>query len=151
MAVRTEVLAREEPRDPKSTASPTLLKESSVPANNETGLSRSAVTRDLALRSEVGQSLGAPDSDAATLNLLTPLLYEQLRRVARRHLVGERSGHTFNTTDLINEAYLKLAHLQEPEWKNGIHFLSVASRAMRMVLVDYARRRRCAKRGADPV
>src|SRR5262249_10859946 len=80
-----------------------------------------------------------------------PLLYEQLRRLARRHMVGQRHDHTFSTADLINEAYLKLAHLDEPEWKNRTHFLSVASRAMRSVLVDYARKRRYAKRGANPV
>jgi len=84
----------------------------------------------------VGESL---ENDGPALNRLSALLYEQLRRVARRHMVGQRPGHTFNTTDLINEAYLKLAHLEEPEWKDRIHFLSVASRAMRSVLVDYAR------------
>ena len=82
---------------------------------------------------------------------LTPLLYEQLRRLARRYLVGQRPDHTLSTTDLVNEAYLKLAHLEEPEWKDRIHFLSFASRAMRSVLVDYARKRRYAKRGANPV
>jgi RNA polymerase sigma-70 factor, ECF subfamily len=99
----------------------------------------------------VGQSLESPDSDAAALNRLTPRLYEELRRLARRHMVGQRRGHTLSTTDLINEAYLKLARLEEPEWKNRIHFLSFASRAMRSVLVDYARRRRYAKRCANPV
>jgi RNA polymerase sigma factor (TIGR02999 family) len=96
----------------------------------------------------VGESL---ESDAVELNRVTPLLYEELRRVARRHMVGQRPGHTFSTTDLINEAYLKLAYLEEPEWKDRSHFLSVASRAMRSVLVDYARKRRFAKRGANPV
>src|SRR5262249_731899 len=66
-------------------------------------------------------------------------------------MVGQRPRHTFTTTDLINEAYLKLANLEEPEWKDRIHFLSVASRAMRSVLVDYARKRQYAKRGANPV
>ena len=66
-------------------------------------------------------------------------------------MVGQRRGHTFSTADLINEAYLKLARLDEPDWKNRTHFLSVASRAMRSVLVDYARKRRYAKRGANPV
>ena len=95
-----------------------------------------------------GQSL---EGDAARLNQLTPLLYEQLRRLARRHMIGQRRGHTLSTTDLINEAYLKLAHLEEPKWKHRIHFLSLASSAMRSVLVDYARKRRYAKRGANPV
>ena len=82
---------------------------------------------------------------------LTPLLYKELHRLARRHMVGQRRGHTLRTTDLVNEAYLKLANLKEPEWKDRIHFLSVASRAMRSVLVDYARKRRYAKRGSDPL
>ena len=99
----------------------------------------------------VGQSLELPDREASALNRLTPLLYEQLRRLAKRQMVGQQSGHTFSTADLINEAYLKLAHLDEPEWKNRTHFLSVASRAMRSVLVDYARKRGYAKRGANPV
>jgi len=99
----------------------------------------------------VGQSLELPDSEASALNRLTPLLYDQLRRLAKRQMVGQQSGHTFSTADLINEAYLKLARLDQPEWKNRTHFLSVASRAMRSVLVDYARKRRYAKRGANPV
>ena len=66
-------------------------------------------------------------------------------------MVGQQSGPSFSTAELINEAYLKLAHLEEPEWKDRIHFLSVASRAMRSVLVDYARKRRYAKRGANPI
>jgi len=98
-----------------------------------------------------GQSVEAPDNDAATLKRLTPVLYDELRRLAKRRMAGQRPGHTFSTTDLINEAYLKLAQLKEPVWKNRIHFLSVASRAMRSVLVDYARKRRYAKRGANPV
>jgi len=57
-----------------------------------------------------GQPLEGPDSDAATLSRLTPLLYEQLRRLARRDLVGQQSGRTFGTAELINEAYLKLTH-----------------------------------------
>ena len=112
---------------------------------------RAEVQRLLDARQAASSFLETPPSDAATLDRLTPLLYEQLRRVAKRYMVGQRPGHTFSTTDLINEAYLKLAHLEEPEWKNRIHFLSVASRAMRSVLVDYARKRRYAKRGANPV
>ncbi len=100
----------------------------------------------------VGQSRDeARDADPTALNPLTALLYKELHRLARRHMVGQRPGHTLRTTDLVNEAYLKLAHLKEPEWKDRIHFLSVASRAMRSVLVDYARKRRYAKRGGDPV
>jgi RNA polymerase sigma factor (TIGR02999 family) len=85
------------------------------------------------------------------LNCLTPLLYKELRQLARRYMVGQRRAQTLRTTDLVNEAYLKLAHLKEPEWKDRSHFLAVASRAMRSVLVDYARKRHYAKRGGDLV
>jgi RNA polymerase sigma factor (TIGR02999 family) len=66
-------------------------------------------------------------------------------------MVAQRPDHSLSTTDLVGEAYLKLAHLEEPQWRDRIHFLSVASRAMRSVLVDYARKRRYAKRGSNPV
>jgi len=100
----------------------------------------------------VGQSPDeAKEADPSALNRLTELLYEELHRLARRHMLGQRRGHTLRTTDLVNEAYLKLAHLKEREWDDRIHFLSVASRAMRSVLVDYARKRRYAKRGGDRV
>ena len=93
----------------------------------------------------------ARGANATALNRLTPLLYKELHRLARRHLVGQRPDHTLRTTDLVNEAYLKLAQLKEPELKDRIHFLSLASRAMRSVLVDYARRRGYAKRGRNPI
>lgn len=93
----------------------------------------------------------ARNGNPTALNELTSLLYEELHRLARKHMVGQRPGHTWRTTDLVNEAFLKLANLEEPEWKDRIHFLSVASNAMRWVLVDYARKRRYAKRGGEPV
>src|SRR5207237_5445872 len=68
-----------------------------------------------------------------------------------RHMAGQRQGHTLQTADLVNEAYLKLVNVQETGWKDRIHFFAVASRAMRSVLVDYARRRGYAKRGGNPV
>lgn len=79
------------------------------------------------------------------------LVYEELRRLARRHLAGQRQGHTLQTADLVSEAYLKLVHVKEAGWKDRAHFLAVASRAMRCVLVDYARRRGYAKRGGNPI
>src|SRR5215472_9918488 len=96
----------------------------------------------------VGES---KETEAAALRRLTPFLYEQLHLMARRHMAGQRQGHTFNTTDLLGEAYLKLANLGEPECQSRITFLSLASRAMRSVLVDYARKRRYAKRGGNRV
>jgi len=91
------------------------------------------------------------ETEAAALRRLTPFLYEQLRLMARRHMAGQRQGHTFNTTDLLGEAYLKLANLGGPECRSRVTFLSIASRAMRSVLVDYARKRSYAKRGGNPV
>src|ERR1700716_3628174 len=87
----------------------------------------------------------------AAVNQLAPLVYGELRRLAKRHLAGQRPGHTLQTADLVNEAYLKLVNLQETGWKDRIHFFAVASRAMRSVLVDYARRRGYAKRGGKLV
>src|SRR5882724_11936254 len=89
--------------------------------------------------------------DAAAVDQLTPAVYEELRRLAKRHMAGQRRGHTLQTRDLVAEAYLKLVNVQETGWKDRIHFFAVASRAMRSVLVDYARRRGYAKRGGNPI
>jgi RNA polymerase sigma factor (TIGR02999 family) len=85
------------------------------------------------------------------VDALVPVVYEQLRRLARRHLAGQRRGRSLQTVDLVDEAYLKLAHLRGAEWKDRAHFVAVASRAMRCVLVDHARRRGYAKRGCNPI
>jgi RNA polymerase sigma factor (TIGR02999 family) len=89
--------------------------------------------------------------DEAAVDELVPLVYEQLRRLAKRHLAGQQRGQSLQTVDLVNEAYLKLAHRRGVEWKNRAHFMAVASRAMRCVLVDHARRRGYAKRGRNPI
>jgi RNA polymerase sigma factor (TIGR02999 family) len=94
---------------------------------------------------------GVENGDAAAMNQLVPLVYEELRRLARRHMAGQRRGHTLQTADLVGEAYLKLVNVNGTGWKNRVHFFAVASRAMRSVLVDYARRRGYAKRGGNPV
>jgi RNA polymerase sigma factor (TIGR02999 family) len=102
--------------------------------------------------SEVSRLLEqARDGDPGALNRLSIALYRELQRLARQHLRGQRRGQSLRTTDLVHEAYLKLAKLNEPEWKNRIQFLSLASLAMRSLLVDYARRRGYAKRGANPI
>ena len=93
----------------------------------------------------------ARSGDRAALDELMPVVYRELRRLARRHLLGQSPGHTLQTTDLVNEAYLKLAKAERMDWKDRFHFLSVASRAMRFVLVDHARKRGYAKRGGNPV
>ena len=87
------------------------------------------------------------DGDDAALAELTPLIYEELQRLAHRHMGGERPGHTLQTTALVNEAYLRLADQTNPRWQNRAHFFAVAARAMRQILVSYARSNRAQKRG----
>ena len=78
---------------------------------------------------------------------LVPLVYEDLRQIARRQLMHERSGHTLSTTALVHEAYFRLIDLDRVEWQDRAHFCAVAAQAMRRILVDYARRRNAQKRG----
>jgi RNA polymerase sigma-70 factor (ECF subfamily) len=85
--------------------------------------------------------------DNAALAELTPLVYEELRRLAHHHMGGQRAGHTLQTTALVNEAYLRLADQTNPCWQNRAHFFAVAARAMRQILVSYARSQRAQKRG----
>jgi RNA polymerase sigma factor (TIGR02999 family) len=87
--------------------------------------------------------------DEAAINELVTALYGELRRVASRHLRRERTGHTLQTTALVHEVYLKLAGDRECGFNDRVHFLSVASRVMRQVLVDYARARATKKRAGD--
>ena len=85
--------------------------------------------------------------DDAALVELTPLVYGELRRLAHREMGAERTGHTLQTTALVNEAYLRLADQSNPRWQNRAHFFAVAARAMRRILVSYARSQRSQKRG----
>jgi RNA polymerase sigma factor (TIGR02999 family) len=85
--------------------------------------------------------------DDAALAELTPLVYEELRRLAHHYMEGERPGHTLQTTALVNEAYLRLADQTNPNWQSRAHFFAVAARAMHQILVSYARRDRAQKRG----
>jgi RNA polymerase sigma factor (TIGR02999 family) len=87
------------------------------------------------------------DGDHAALAELTPLVYEELRRLAHRQMGAERPDHTLQTTALVNEAYLLLADQSNPHWQNRAHFFAVAARAMRQILVSYARSNRAQKRG----
>lgn len=84
--------------------------------------------------------------DDSVLGELTPTLYGELHRIASRHLRGERAGHTLQPTALVHEAYLKLFEGTERQYSDEVHFLAVASRVMRQVLVDYARARSSKKR-----
>jgi RNA polymerase sigma factor (TIGR02999 family) len=89
--------------------------------------------------------------DRSALDQLTPLVYEELRRLARRHMSRERPDHTLQTTALVNEAYLKLADQTHANWTNRAHFFAVAARAMRQILVNYAESYRSQKRGGGAV
>ena len=85
--------------------------------------------------------------DDSALAELTPLVYEELRRLAHHYMKGERPDHTLQTTALVNEAYLRLADQTAPDWQSRAHFFAVAARAMRHILVSYARSNRAQKRG----
>ncbi|MCG8404088.1 MAG: ECF-type sigma factor [Phycisphaerales bacterium] len=89
------------------------------------------------------------DGDSSAAAELMPLVYEELRGRAAAYLRRERPDHTLEPTALVHEAYLKLVHQSEAQWKNRAHFLAVAAEAMRRILVDHARRHQAAKRGSD--
>ncbi len=82
----------------------------------------------------------------SALERLTPVVYATLRRLARRHMQGERSGHTLQTTALVNEAYLKLIGM-DVDWQDRVHFYRLAATVMRRYLVDHARAKQRDKRG----
>jgi RNA polymerase sigma-70 factor, ECF subfamily len=87
--------------------------------------------------------------DQAARDQLMPLVYEELRRMAKRHMDRQKPDHTLQTTALIHEAYLRLVDQKEARWQNRAHFFAVAAQAMRQILVDYARTRHAAKRGGE--
>jgi RNA polymerase sigma-70 factor, ECF subfamily len=86
--------------------------------------------------------------DETALDQLMPLVHDELRRLARRHMARERVGHTLQATALVNEAYLRLIEVNQMRWQNRAHFFAMASRVMRRILVDAARARGYRKRGA---
>jgi RNA polymerase sigma factor (TIGR02999 family) len=91
------------------------------------------------------------DGDETALNRLIPLVYDELHRMAHRHMRRERQEHTLQTTALINEAYLRLVDHKGMRWQNRAHFYGVAAQAMRRVLVDEARNHNTNKRKHDRV
>lgn len=105
-------------------------------------MSPAASTQVTRLLAEWGR--GNPEARDA----LIPVVYGELRRLARRQLWRERPDHTLQSAALVNEAYLRLVREEAPHWENRTHFFGVAAQLMRHILVDYARRRRAAKRGA---
>ena len=90
-------------------------------------------------------------SAARELDDLFPIVYEELRRVAHRHMQGELTGHTLGTTALVHEAYIEMAKLDHVRWPSRQYVMAAASQAMRRVLVDYAVSRKAAKRGGGEV
>ncbi len=89
--------------------------------------------------------------DREALDALMPLVYEELRRLARHYLQQERPDHTLQSTALVHEAYVRLLGQGLPEWKSRAHFFGVAAKLMRQILVDHARSHRAAKRGGNSV
>jgi len=85
--------------------------------------------------------------DKTALDRITPLVYDELRRIAHRYVQREREGHTLQTTALVNEAYLRLAGQQRIDWQNRSHFFAVTAQVMRHILIDHARRRHFTKHG----
>jgi RNA polymerase sigma-70 factor, ECF subfamily len=85
--------------------------------------------------------------DQNARDALMPLVYEELHRLAHRHMIRERPAHTLQTSGLVNEAFLRLVDQKDVHWQNRTHFFCIASQMMRRILVDYARNRGYAKRG----
>jgi len=90
------------------------------------------------------------DGDRSAYDRLIPLVYEDLRGIAHRKMSRERRGHTLDTTAVVHEAYIRLV-AQDADWRDRAHFFAVASRVMRHILIDHARRKATGKRGADPI
>ena len=89
--------------------------------------------------------------DENALNRLTPLIYDELRRMARRHLRRERTGHNIAPTTLVHEAFLKLKDIRRIDWRDRAHFFAMAARVMRRLLIDQARARQAGKRAGDAI
>jgi len=87
------------------------------------------------------------DGDGSALEQLTPIIYDELHRLARLRMLGERAGHVLQPSALVNEAFIRLMKGPQVEWRDRVHFFGFASRLMRQVLVDFARSRAACKRG----
>src|SRR5229473_1799579 len=88
------------------------------------------------------------DGEQSALERLTPIVYDELHRLARRYMKRERPGHSLQTTALVNEAYMRLVDYKRMEWQNRAHFFAVSAQLMRRILVEHARRHNL-KRGGD--
>ena len=105
------------------------------------------MTDDSRANDVTGLLLSWRQGDAGALDRLVPLVYDELRRVARRHLRRERPGHSLQATALVHEVYLRLVDVDRMTLKSRTHFFAVAARLMRQILVDHARRKGAGKRG----
>ena len=88
------------------------------------------------------------DGDVTARDALVPMVYDELRRLAKKNLAGQRGDHTLQATALVHEAYLRLVTRQAPNWRGRTHFFAMAAQMMRQILVDHARMRNAAKRGS---
>jgi RNA polymerase sigma-70 factor, ECF subfamily len=88
--------------------------------------------------------------EQSALDKLTPIVYQELHRLASRYMKGERPGHSLQTTALVNEAYLRLVDYKRMQWQNRAHFFAVSAQVMRRILVEHARRRNLKRGGAVP-
>jgi RNA polymerase sigma-70 factor, ECF subfamily len=101
---------------------------------------------------EITQLLVAwKQGDQAALNVLSPLLNQELYRLAKRYMAGERQGHLLQPTALVNEAWLRLIDWRNVEWQNRAHFFGLAAQIMRRILVDFARAQQSEKRGGEEI
>src|SRR5712691_7882686 len=90
------------------------------------------------------------DGDQSALTRLTPIVYDELRSLARRYMKRERAGHILQTTALVNEAYMRLVDYERMEWQNRAHFFAVSAQLMRRILVEHARRHNLKRGGGVP-
>ena len=113
-------------------------------------MQRSAQSGELAV-DDISTLLRAWSSgDQSALARLTPIVYDELRRLARRYMKRERPGHSLQATALVNEAYMRLVDYERMQWQNRAHFFAVSAQLMRRILVEHARRRNLKRGGAAP-
>jgi len=104
-------------------------------------MENSSRPKDPSAETDVSALLRAwSDGDQDALQALTPIVYEELHRLARHYMRRERSGHSLQATALVNEAYMRLADYTRMQWRDRAHFFAVSAQVMRRILVDYARR-----------
>jgi len=100
-------------------------------------------------KERVTRILSAGADDESAWSQLLPLIYDELHTIARKRMASERPDHTLQATALVNEAYMRLIHDQDMDWKSRRHFFGAAAEAMRRILIDHARKVRSQKRGGD--